>query len=131
MTFKASEVGVDDDGEVLTAGVAEDQDGGAVLMFMCMLDEPDEQDVHTGMDSYCVVTADQGTAYGAVTEIGIQAGVLRVVFAPEALPALGLPDPEVEVTLDADADAIAEFTEALKRILAYGRPEARPALTRL
>jgi hypothetical protein len=131
MSFRARDVGVDDDGDVLTAGVAEGRDDGAVLMFMRMLDQPDEQDVRNGMDSYCVVTADQGTAYGAVTEIGMRAGVLRVVFAPDKLQALGLPDPEVEVTLDAAAEVVEEFKEALRRILDYGRPEARPDLTNL
>lgn len=131
MSFRARQVGVDHDGEVLTAGVAEDRDDGAQLVFMRMLDEPDEQDVRTGMDSYCVVTADQGTAYGAVTEIGMRASVLRVVFAPDKLQALGLSDPQVEVTLDADAEVVEEFKEALKRILDYGRPEARPSLSHL
>jgi hypothetical protein len=124
-------VGVDDDGQVLTAGVAEGQNGGALLVFMRMHDEPDEQDVSTGMDSYCVVTADQGTAYGAVTEISLRAGVMRVVFAPDKLQALGLSDLQVEVTLDVDAEVIEEFKMALKQILDYGRLEARPALTHL
>jgi Immunity protein 10 len=131
MSFRASDVGVDDDGQVLTAGVAEGQDGGALLLFMRMHDEPDEQDVRTGLDSYCVVTADQGTAYGAVTEISLRASVMRVVFAADKLQALGLPDPQVEVTLDVDTEVIEEFKEALKQILDYGRLEARPALTHL
>ncbi|WP_412516454.1 hypothetical protein K8Z49_37735 [Actinomadura madurae] len=43
-----------------------------------MLDEPDEQDVRTGMDSYCVVTADQGTAHGAAT-VGVGHGTTHRV----------------------------------------------------
>ncbi len=55
--------------EVLSAGVSEGEDGsGMALVFVCSLREPDEQDIASGMDTYCLVTADQAAAYGVVAE---------------------------------------------------------------
>jgi hypothetical protein len=67
--FVARSVGVDidPDGYSVTAGVAEGLDGnGFVLLFMCDGMEPDHQEVSLGHDTHCLVTADQGTAYGCV-----------------------------------------------------------------
>ncbi|GIH94227.1 hypothetical protein ACFFMN_06185 [Planobispora siamensis] len=44
--------------------------------FRCALDEPDEQDVALGWDTHCAVTADQGTAHGAVNEVALHGNVL-------------------------------------------------------
>ncbi|MFI6516061.1 Imm10 family immunity protein [Spirillospora sp. NPDC050679] len=131
--FTARAAGVEEDlDETLSAGVAEHPDGGGMaLTFMCGLDEPDEQDVEQGMDSYCLVTADQGTAYGGVTEVVLRDGVLRVVVAADDLEALGLDDTEIEAVLDVDEQDVERLRDALRRILAYGRPDAHPAVVRL
>ncbi|MFF7447426.1 MULTISPECIES: Imm10 family immunity protein [unclassified Streptomyces] len=112
----------------IEAGVAESEDGsGFFMMFQCSADEPDEQDVSLGLDTHCVVTPDQGTAYGCVRSAELTGNVLRISLAPEALPALDLADPEIEAVLEAPAEDIARFREVLPRVLAYGREDARPA----
>src|SRR5712691_11829905 len=58
--FIARAAGVDEEPELdcLTAGVAEDENGsGMVLLFMCGLSEPDEQDIALEQDTHCLVTA--------------------------------------------------------------------------
>lgn len=131
-TARVAGVAEDHDAECLSAGVAERDDGeGMELIFQCGLFEPEEEDAASEMDSYCVVTANQGTAYGAVTEITLEDRVLRVVFAVHALEDLGLDDPEIEAVLEVDDEVVDQLRPALQRILAYGRVDARPAVVRL
>ncbi|WP_353943863.1 Imm10 family immunity protein [Streptomyces sp. HUAS MG91] len=115
--------------DCLMAGVAEsDDEEGFALMFMCDFDEPEAQEVSLGMDTHCLVTPDQGTAYGCVTEVHLDDDVLRVTLDPESLDDLGLTDPVVEALLRAPAEDLARMREVLPRILRYGRPEAHPRL---
>lgn len=131
MTYRfvahAAEGELDAEGDYIEAGIAEGADGaGFALLFMCGAAEPDEQDVALGLDTHCVVTAEQGTAYGCVREAELEGKVLRVRLEPSALDALGLGDAEIEATLDAPAEDTARFLDALRRVLAYGRPDALP-----
>ncbi|GAA2317491.1 Imm10 family immunity protein [Streptomyces kunmingensis] len=117
--------------DCLMAGVAEsDDEDGFSLLFMCDFDQPDAQEVSLGMDTHCLVTPDQGTAYGCVREVQLDNDVLRVTLDPESLDDLGLTDPVVEALLRAPAEDLARMREVLPRILQYGRPEARPRLIR-
>ncbi|MFF4573689.1 hypothetical protein [Streptomyces sp. NPDC001410] len=62
---RAAGAEIDPDGDFVEAGVAEGEDGsGFVMLFMCDGQEPDDQEVSLGMDTHCLVTANQGTAYG-------------------------------------------------------------------
>lgn len=132
LRFTARIAAADDDGESLCVGVAEHDDGsGIFLTFMCMLSEPDEQDVMFGMDTHCLVTPDQGTAYGSVKEVAISNGVLRVVVAKDALEALGLDHTEIEATLAVDEKSIEQLRQSLRRVLTYGRPETHPVMVGL
>ncbi|MFF0201452.1 hypothetical protein [Streptomyces sp. NPDC005017] len=79
------------------------------------------------MDTHCLVTRDQGTAYGCVREVELSGDVLRVTVDPGALEDLGLTDPVVEALLRAPQEDVTRMREVLSRILAYGRPEARPS----
>ncbi|MEV0150249.1 MULTISPECIES: Imm10 family immunity protein [unclassified Nonomuraea] len=128
LRFVARTAGVDEDPDEgwLVAGVAEDDDGaGMELIFQSGPDEGDDEDTH------CVVTAGQGTAYGAVDEITLEDELLRVLFDPAALDDLGLPEPEVEVVLAVDAGTVERLRGALRQIMSYGRPSSRPRLVRL
>ncbi|MFC7645518.1 Imm10 family immunity protein [Streptosporangium lutulentum] len=71
-------VGRDDDSETTVFGMAEHEDGtGNALIFMMSAEEPDEQEIGLGMDTYCVVREDQaGTTYGGVTHCEIASGQL-------------------------------------------------------
>ncbi|MFJ8637067.1 Imm10 family immunity protein [Streptomyces sp. NPDC093568] len=112
----------------IEAAIAEGEDGsGFFMLFQCSSDEPDEQDVSLGFDTHCVVTPDQGTAYGCVRSVELTGNVLRVSLDPAALPALDLEDAEIEAVLEAPAEDIARFREVLPQVLAYGREDALPA----
>lgn len=130
--FTASTAAAQDDPDVddaVVAGVAESADGtGFFLMFMCDFEEPDEQEVASGMDTHCLVTPDQGTAYGCVREVELTDSLLRVTLDPGALDDLGLTDPVIEARLRAPAAQLARLRAVLPRILAFGRPAARPRL---
>ena len=130
-TFTARAAGAEtyEDDECFIAGVAEHEDGsGHQLTFMCGLYEPENQDIATGMDSYCLVSAGQGTAYGGVREAVLKDRVLRIAVDPSNLEALGLNDSEIEVTLDVEETKIQQFREGLRRVLTYGRPNERPTI---
>ncbi|MGW1087736.1 Imm10 family immunity protein [Streptomyces sp. NPDC002596] len=115
--------------DCMMAGVAESNDEeGFSLLFMCDFDEPDAQEVSLGMDTHCLVTSDQGTAYGCVREVELDGDVLRVTLDPASLNDLGLTNPVVEALLRAPAADVTRMREVLPRILAYGRPDARPSL---
>ncbi|MFE7712137.1 Imm10 family immunity protein [Streptomyces sp. NPDC057486] len=118
-----------DEDDCMMAGVAESNDEqGFSLLFMCDFDEPDAQEVSLGMDTHCLVTPDQGTAYGCVREVVLDGDVLRVTLDPASLDDLGLTDPVVEALLCAPAADVTRMREVLPRILAYGRSDARPSL---
>ena len=129
--FIARVAGFDDE-YCLVAAVAEREDGtGRALMFQAGEEPPDEQDVRLGMDTYCVVTDDQGTAYGCVRELSIDGDRMRVVVSDEALADLGLSHGVIQVRLAVPSESVEVLREYLGRILAYGRPDARPTVLRL
>jgi hypothetical protein len=129
--FVAHVAGVDDE-YCLVAAVAERDDGtGRALMFQSGPEPPDEQDVGLGMDTYCLVTEDHGTAYGCVRELAIDGDHMQVSIAQEALADLGLDDATIRIQLAVEAQSIEVLRGYLRRILTYGRPEAQPLVLRL
>ncbi|SFN82256.1 Uncharacterised protein [Nocardia asteroides] len=109
--------------------MAESPDGeGFFLLFMCDFEEPDVQEVALGMDTHCLVIPDQGTAYGCVREVELTGDLLRVTLDPDALDDLGLTDSVIEAQLRVPSAQLARLREVLPRIVAFGRPEARPRL---
>lgn len=134
LEFTARAVASDEDESenYRTAALAEQDDGeGLQFIFQSCIDEPDESDIETGMDTHCLVTADQATAYGCVKQAVLEGSILRLVFHEESLEDLGLPDSEVHVTLEAEEEEIREFGDVLSNILAYGRLGSRVELRRL
>ena len=115
--------------DAVVAGVAESPDGeGFFLLFMCDFEEPDDQEVALGMDTHCLVTPNQGTAYGCVREVELSGDLLRVTLDPDALQDLGLTDPIIEARLRVPSAQLTRLREVLPRIMAFGRPAARPRL---
>lgn len=126
-TARVVGTGIDPDGCFTEAGLAEAEDGsGFILLFMSGEEDPDDQEVALGMDTHCLVTAGQGTAYGCVREAVLEGNVLRVVLDPEALERLRLEDGEIEAVIEAPAQDVARFREVLAQVLAYGRADALP-----
>ncbi|GAA0618176.1 Imm10 family immunity protein [Streptomyces crystallinus] len=126
-TARVATTEIDPDGYFTEAALAESEDGsGFILMFMAGEDDPDDQEVALGMDTHCLVTADQGTAYGCVREAVLTGNILRVSLRPEALADLRLNDGEIEALIEAPPGDVVLFREVLAQVLAYGRADARP-----
>ncbi|MGH3645591.1 MAG: Imm10 family immunity protein [Micromonosporaceae bacterium] len=116
----------EDEDDCVIAGVAESDDGdGFSLLFMCDFEAPDAQSVSLGTDTYCLVTQDQATAYGCVREVSLDQALLRVVLDPDSVDELGLDTPVIEAVLRAPADDVNRMRQVLRRVLAYGRADAR------
>ncbi|MFI6278793.1 Imm10 family immunity protein [Streptomyces sp. NPDC050988] len=127
--FKARAIAaeVDHANDVMQAGVAEDDSGeGFFLLFMSNIGEASRQNALLGLDTYCLVTRDQGTAYGCVREVALSDNVLTVSLDPASLDDLELENAEIEALLDASEKDIERLREALVQVLAYGREDARP-----
>ncbi|GAA2281765.1 hypothetical protein GCM10010145_62140 [Streptomyces ruber] len=124
---RAARTETDPDGYFTEASLAEAEDGsGFILMFMAGEEVPDEQEVALGMDTHCLVTAGQGTAYGCVREAVLTGDVLRVSLDPAALHDLRLSDSEIEAVIAAPAEDVVVFREVLAQVLGYGRADAVP-----
>ncbi|MCX5231184.1 Imm10 family immunity protein [Streptomyces sp. NPDC006553] len=126
--FTASSVAgeLDVDGE-MQAGVAEEEEG-FFLLFTSAVGVPSAQDVSLGLDTYCVMTPDQCTAYGCVREVVLTDTLLTVTLDPGCLDDLELEDARIEAVLDVPAESIEEMREVLAKVLTFGREEARPRL---
>jgi hypothetical protein len=126
-TARIATTEVDPDGYFTEAALAEGEDGsGFILMFMAGEADPDDQEVALGMDTHCLVTAGQGTAYGCVREAVLTGNILRISIKPEALGALRLSDGEIEAVIEAPAEDVVLFREVVAQVLAYGRADAVP-----
>ncbi|MFH9748046.1 hypothetical protein ACH4MN_26850 [Streptomyces anulatus] len=126
-TARVATTEIDPDGYFTEAALAEGEDGsGFIMMFMAGEEESVDQEIALGMDTHCLVTADQGTAYGCVREAVLNGDVLRISLDPEALESLRLDDGEIEAVLEAPAEDVARFREILSQVLAYGRADAVP-----
>lgn len=118
---------VERDNDVMQAGVAEDEAGdGFFLLFMSNIGEPSRQNVALGLDSHCLVTQGQGTAYGCVRGVTLSNGLLTVSLDPASLDDLGLEDTKIEAELDVLDEDIERMRDVLVQVLAFGREEARP-----
>lgn len=127
-TARAARTEIDPDGYFTEAALAEREDGsGFILMFMAGEDDPDEQEIALGMDTHCLVTAGQGTAYGCVREAVLTGNVLQVSLNPDALEDLRLDDSEIEAVIEAPDEDVVQFREVLAQVLNYGRADAVPS----
>jgi hypothetical protein len=126
-TARAIAAEVDPDDDVMTAAVAEDDDGeGFIMLFRSGIGEPSRQDVSLGFDTHCIVTQDQGTAYGCVREVSLSDGLLTVSLDPASLEKLGLEDAEIEAELKVPNEEIERMRRVLGQVLTFGREDARP-----
>ncbi|WP_211264240.1 Imm10 family immunity protein [Streptosporangium amethystogenes] len=126
-TMVARTVGRDDDPELILFGMAEHEDGtGNALIFMMSTEEPDEQEIALGMDTYCIVREDQaGTTYGGVTHCEINSGRLTLHFTAEAAKELHV-EPVVRIDLQIDDDSVELLRSSLQEILLSGRHDQHP-----
>ncbi len=124
--FTAGLVGVDDDGEVLCVGVAEQPDGrGRSLIFQAGSEPLSDPDVD---NEYCLVTETQATVYGGIKDLRLHRGVLRVELTRQAAATLGLTTViDVDLTKVAD-ESVQALRAGLRRIFTSTPGRSRPTL---
>ncbi|WUG31837.1 Imm10 family immunity protein [Streptomyces sp. NBC_00459] len=126
-TARAVVAEIDPENDVMRAGIAEDEAGeGFFLLFTSNIGEPSRQNKSLGLDSHCIVTQAQGTAYGCVRAIALSGRRLTMSLDPASLDDLGLEDPEIEAELDVPDEDIERMREVLAQVLAFGRADAHP-----
>ncbi|GHH92611.1 Imm10 family immunity protein [Streptomyces capillispiralis] len=90
-------------------------------------EQPDEQNMRNGTDSYCVVNESGGVHYGGLEEVSLSPGLLTLRFDDEAIEALGLPSRVIPLGVAAEVDLDA-LRAGLHRVLTYGNPRRHPRL---
>ncbi|MEU8104606.1 Imm10 family immunity protein [Nonomuraea muscovyensis] len=120
-------VALDDDSETIAFGMAEYEDGtGNALIFMMSPEEPDEQEIGPGMDTYRIVREDQsGTTYGGITHCDLAYGRLTLHFTEKAAEELGV-EPVLQIDLQVDDHSIELLKNSLREILLSGHHGQRP-----
>ena len=113
--------------EYYEAAAGESARGGGIgLMIQRTTYEPEEQDIRAGLDTYCLVNGalvDYGgvvraTRTGAVLDLELTAGAAEVLRLDERL----------RIHLDGEEGAVETFFTGLRRVLDWGRADARPEL---
>ena len=122
----------DDAAAVLIAGFAEFADGsGWALLFQAATYDPEEQDVHGGMDTYCITDSDgSAVEYGGLRQAQLVGNELSLLFTPETACAFGFDD-EVKVRFEVDESALREFKGGFPQVVLvpWGRADQVPALS--
>lgn len=132
MRLAAAEVGFFEDyedEEVLEVGFAGVDESGVLRSFSIQRStyEPDEQEVHSGMDSYNVSTERGLTLYGCLRSVQLSDLVLALEFTLEDAEILRIPA-SVEVNLREARVDEKSLSRRLREILDWGSLEKRPDL---
>ncbi|MHA5048798.1 hypothetical protein [Streptomyces sp. SD15] len=90
-------------------------------------EQPDEQNVRNGTDSYCVVNESGGVHYGGLKGVSLLPGLLTLSFDDEAVKVLSLPSNLIPLGIASKAD-FNELRAGLHRVLTYGNPQKLPRL---
>ncbi|MEV6240821.1 Imm10 family immunity protein [Lentzea sp. NPDC051838] len=90
-------------------------------------DEPEEQDVQYGMDSYCVSTERGATLYGCLSRVRLDGVLLTLEFTAEDAEILEI-SPTVVIDLHDKATGLADLPANLRRLLDWGATAKRPEL---
>ncbi|WP_159054035.1 Imm10 family immunity protein [Streptomyces sp. AS58] len=90
-------------------------------------DQPDEQNVRNGTDSYCVVNESGGVHFGGLNEVSLVSGLLTLSFTEEAAGVLDLPSNVIPLGVGSGVD-LNELRAGLYCILTYGNPQRFPRL---
>ncbi|MGA5105151.1 hypothetical protein ACPCC3_16135 [Streptomyces cellulosae] len=90
-------------------------------------DQPDEQNVRNGTDSYCVVNESGGVHYGGLRGVSLLPDLLTLSFDEEAVEVLALPSSIIPLAIAPSVD-LGGLRAGLQRVLAYGNPQKIPRL---
>jgi hypothetical protein len=118
MQMDVAALGYFDPAEFGTEGVvfADTPDGDEnTLEIQRGTDEPDEQDVERGQDTYCLVVNAGATVYGGVRAWTLGANDLRLELEPWAAAELGVDDELVFDLTRVDASGLRDTLERVLR----------------
>lgn len=118
---------VDEDEDAFVVSLEETEDEGRALFIMSDLEEPGDEEIRTGMDTYCLVNQDDVTFYGGVERVALDDLHLEIDLTAAAAEALGLPQ-HLALGLAVDDEVIEELRGGLDWVLTFGNPMHRPAL---
>lgn len=90
-------------------------------------EQPDEQNVRNGTDTYCVMNESGGVQYGGLKGVSLLPGLLTLSFDDEAVKELGLPSNVIPLGIASAVD-LAELRAGLHRVLTYGNSQKFPRL---
>lgn len=122
-------VSVEEDDDAFVVAFEETEDKGRALFLMSDLEEPGDQEIKLGMDTYCLVNADDVTHYGGVERAVLDDRTLELHLLQGAADALGLPRVvRLTLTVEVDDATVAELRDGLKWVLTFGNPMHHPAL---
>jgi hypothetical protein len=122
--------GENPDDQVFTLGIAENADGmGGHLIVQISLQPPTEQDIATGMDTYCVMDDHGGVQYGGIEHVEFADTQLTIRFTEDAADELSVDDSELQLELDLDEEDAARLRDGLRRTLTYGNAGQQPTMT--
>ncbi|MDO9456621.1 Imm10 family immunity protein [Nocardioides sp.] len=122
-------VSVGESDDAFVVAFEEIEDKGRALFLMSDLEEPDDQEIKLGMDTYCLVNQDDETHYGGVERVTLDGRSLGLHLLKGAADKLGLPRVvRLELTVDVDEATVAELRGGLRWVLTFGNPLHHPAL---
>ncbi|MFJ3249072.1 Imm10 family immunity protein [Streptomyces sp. NPDC086782] len=90
-------------------------------------EQPDEQNVRNGTDTYCVVNESGGVHYGGLKGVSLMPDLLTLSFNDEATEVLGLPSNVIPLGIAAGVD-LSKLRAGLQYVLTYGNPQKFPRL---
>jgi hypothetical protein len=90
-------------------------------------EQPDEQNVRNGTDSYCVMNESGGVHYGGLRGVSLLPGLLTLSFDHEAVEVLSLPSKIIPLGISPEVD-LQKLRAGLHRVLTYGNPQKLPRL---
>lgn len=90
-------------------------------------DQPDEQNVRNGTDSYCVANESGGVHYGGLKGVSLLPDLLTLSCNEEAVEVLGLPSNIIPLAIAPSVD-LGGLRAGLQRVLTYGNPQKFPRL---
>ncbi|MFB7113067.1 hypothetical protein [Streptomyces sp. NPDC056190] len=90
-------------------------------------EQPDEQNVRNGTDSYCAVNESGGVHYGGLNSVSLLPDLLTLRFNDEAAEVLALPSNIIPLGIASGID-LNKLRVGLQCVLTYGNPQKFPRL---
>ena len=101
------------------------------MFFQAATYEPEEQDVRSGMDTYCITNGDGSVVvHGGLRQADLVGNDLTLLFTADTARTFGFDD-ELKVRLEVDEGALRDFKEGFPQVVLppWGRVDHVPTLS--